>query len=113
MEGKNLTPGNQNDAASQPRVCWVLWRLKSSHSNPCTFAHAGLAARDRRDRRGPGAPAHKICKVTAMLDPFVSSTVGLATLQCLTRCVCHCYVTFLDMLGPIPPARPPLACRAR
>ncbi|GFH08679.1 hypothetical protein HaLaN_03679 [Haematococcus lacustris] len=22
------------------------------------FAHAGLAARDRRDRRGPGAPAH-------------------------------------------------------
>ncbi|KAL6765494.1 hypothetical protein V8C86DRAFT_3021733 [Haematococcus lacustris] len=27
----------------------------------------------------------EICKAAAMLDPFVSSTVGLATLQCLTR----------------------------
>ncbi|GFH17705.1 hypothetical protein HaLaN_14392, partial [Haematococcus lacustris] len=32
-------------------------------------------------------PCSEICKAAALLDPFVSSTVGLATLQCLTSSV--------------------------
>ncbi|MGQ3286074.1 hypothetical protein, partial [Bosea sp. (in: a-proteobacteria)] len=78
---RKLTPGNQNDAASQPRGFylgfahpWIedsasyavqLVTLNTVHCAECyggsnldiqihaSFAHAGLAATDRRDRRGP------------------------------------------------------------
>ncbi|GFH16257.1 hypothetical protein HaLaN_12642, partial [Haematococcus lacustris] len=78
---------------AQPEPCTECYCGSNLHIQiHAPFVHAGLVARHHCDRRGPGAPAHSEAQSPQS-----------------KRFTWHAKPT----LGPIPHARPSLACRAR